>query len=42
MLEKTLLLLRHCCGCFFFNQEAEQLQILFPLDKFQPKSFLMP
>lgn len=39
MLEKTLLL---DTVIFFFNQEAEQLQILFPLDKFQPKCFLMP
>lgn len=40
MLEKTLLL--DTVLFFFFNQEAEQLQILFPLDKFQPKCFLMP
>lgn len=41
MLEKTLLLLRYCYSLGFFNQEAEQLQILFPLDEFQQKCFLM-
>lgn len=39
MLEKTLLLLRY--STFFFGQEAEQLQILLPLDKFLTQVFLL-